>query len=751
MRLFLVFLLLPMTSFGQTDLNGIVMSDGNPVAFATVFFPELAVGAACDGEGQFVAADIPDGLVLIEISAVGFEKLSQTLSVQPRMDLPLVFNMKSKVTMTEVAVVSGSRTERLASDLPVKVDLLSTAGLAENRSWCLADGLCASPGLRVEKNCQTCGFSQVRMNGLPGRYTQILINGRPLFGSLIGLYGLEQIPIGLIDRIEVVRGGGSVLFGANAIAGTVNIITRKKFSPNAGFHATGSAFTGSSSANDGAVEASVDFAQKGGAGGSVFVSKSGRQALDVNRDGFSELPSLSGTTVGAFGLVPLGRNAFVRMSAFALEENRNGGDLLHLLPHERMQSEWRQTRMMAANADFTFQHPANNAESSVYVGGQLADRQHYTGVFASNGYGDTKMETIAFGAQHYRSGLRFFRTNVSLTAGAEYLVEHALDQVPAYDYYVNQTAASAAAFAQGELSFKNGNGLLGGLRVTRHNLVDHLIFTPRLAWMHRKANSTSRVSVATGFSPPSALDADLHMAFANGEVTQVLPDPNLRPENSYSLTLSHERKLEGRSLSIAPGASVFATRLLNPFILENIGAETQTIFLRTNGNGATVAGVTAEMKWKIKTRTSGDMSITFQKSRLDEAVTWSEELPGVRTFLRNPEWYGFATFKHQISERWTLGTAVTLTGPMLVPHLAGAPGVERDVLVRSPFFWDQMLKADVEVGSGRSGDWDLYFGVSNVFNAFQRDFDSGAGRDSNFIYGPAKPRHLFVGLRWNLK
>ena len=94
------------------------------------------------------------------------------------------------------------------------------------QSVSVADGLNFSPGVRVETNCQNCGFTQVRLNGLEGAYTQILLNSKPVFSSLLGVYGLEQIPTNIIERIEIVRSGGSALYGSNAIAGTVNIITK---------------------------------------------------------------------------------------------------------------------------------------------------------------------------------------------------------------------------------------------------------------------------------------------------------------------------------------------------------------------------------------------------------------------------------------------------------------------------------------------------------------------------------------------
>ena len=103
------------------------------------------------------------------------------------------------------------------------------------QSVCLAQGLNFQPGVRTEDNCQNCGFTQVRINGLDGHYSQILVNSRSVFSSLNGVYGLEQIPANMIDRVEVVRGGGSALFGASAIGGTINIITKEPIRNSATF------------------------------------------------------------------------------------------------------------------------------------------------------------------------------------------------------------------------------------------------------------------------------------------------------------------------------------------------------------------------------------------------------------------------------------------------------------------------------------------------------------------------------------
>jgi len=82
-------------------------------------------------------------------------------------------------------------------------------------------------GVRVENNCQNCNFNQVRINGMEGKYSQILIDGLPIVSALAGVYVLEQIPANMIERLEVVKGGGSPLYGSNAVAGVVNVITKK--------------------------------------------------------------------------------------------------------------------------------------------------------------------------------------------------------------------------------------------------------------------------------------------------------------------------------------------------------------------------------------------------------------------------------------------------------------------------------------------------------------------------------------------
>ena len=138
----------------------------------------------------------------------------------------LDFNLSNFFQGLDEVVITGTKTFKIKTQSPLIVNILDTKTLNNLQVCNLSEGLKFQPGLRVETDCQTCNYTQLRMNGLAGGYSQILINGRPIFSPLMGLYGMEQLPVNMIDRIEVIRGGGSSLYGSSAIGGTVNVITK---------------------------------------------------------------------------------------------------------------------------------------------------------------------------------------------------------------------------------------------------------------------------------------------------------------------------------------------------------------------------------------------------------------------------------------------------------------------------------------------------------------------------------------------
>ena len=212
----------------HTDANlfGHVTSKGEHIPFVNIYIEDTKLGTSTDISGHYMLIDVPPGEHILITNAIGYKTHEDTIHFEEGISLEYNIELISdKITLGEV-VVTGTKTFKRQTESPVIVNVITSKTLENTQSCSLSEGLKFQPGLRVEVDCQTCNYSQLRMNGLAGAYSQILINGRPIFSPLTGLYGMEQIPANMIDRIEVVRGGGSSLYGSSAVGGTVNIITK---------------------------------------------------------------------------------------------------------------------------------------------------------------------------------------------------------------------------------------------------------------------------------------------------------------------------------------------------------------------------------------------------------------------------------------------------------------------------------------------------------------------------------------------
>lgn len=183
------------------------------IPYATILIKENGQGTVSNEEGQFEFRKLPAGKYTLRVSAVGYKTQEKEVTVSKDFTAVVHFPMAEESFMTDEVVVSANRNEVSRKNAPVVVNVMSAKLFEMVNSTDLAKTLNYQSGLRVENNCQNCGFPQVRINGLEGPYSQILINSRPIISALSGVYGLEQIPVNMIERVEVVRGGGSALFG----------------------------------------------------------------------------------------------------------------------------------------------------------------------------------------------------------------------------------------------------------------------------------------------------------------------------------------------------------------------------------------------------------------------------------------------------------------------------------------------------------------------------------------------------------
>ncbi len=744
---------------GEFTLEGVVSHNNTPISFATVFIKGTATGTVCDVDGNY-QLEVPHGNFVITVQSVGF--LANEKSVHLEQNTVLDFSLTEDIANLEQVVVTGTRTYKKQTDAAVIVNIINGQTLENVQACTLAEGLKFQTGLRVETDCQTCNYTQLRMNGLSGGYSQILINGRPTFSPLTGLYGLEQVPTNMIDRIEVVRGGGSALYGSSAIGGTVNVITKVPRKNNYSLSYTHQNFDKTAeniiSGNATVVGDDANY------GATFFVNNSVRDYYDANGDNFSELPKLNNLAFGTNLFFLPTENQKIEASLSKLHEYRYGGEMVDGPPHLAKQSEERTHDVLMANVDYQLNF--NNGKSSFisYAAVQHTDRVHYTGVIPDETdadayqnhlenppYGTSKNSTIQGGVQLNHTIEKFIKGRNVITFGGEFVEDDVLDVIEAYGYKIDQTTQNFGGFLQSDWEFTPKLNLLSGVRVDKHNLVDNVIASPRVSLLYKPFEKTQfRATWGAGFRAPQAFDTDLHIAFAGGGISRIILADDLKEErsNSYSASFNYDK---GNEHFIA-GFTLegFYTHLKDAFYLSPIEAdEFGERYEKQNGDGATVKGITIEARVNFDRIVQLEAGYTLQSSMFDTAVVHSDDLPAKRNFLRTPNTYGYATLTYNPSKKFSNTLNLVYTGTMELVHLAGAPEQLTDMYLDSEEFIELGFKSSYTFTAKKIGTQiQLFGGVKNIFNAYQTDFDTGKNRDSNYVYGPSMPRTFFIGLKF---
>jgi len=612
----------------------------------------------------------------------------------------------------------------------------------------VAQGLAFQPGVRVENNCQNCGFQQVRINGLDGQYTQILIDSRPIFSALAGVYGIEQLPANMVDRVEVMRGGGSALFGSSAVAGTINIITKEPVRNSAAISNVTTLIGGSSAMhNTTDINASI-VSEDNKLGLAVFGQNTAKDAWDANADGFTELSKISGQTVGFRGYVKTGLYSKITAEYHHLEEFRRGGDNIDLPPHEAMIAEQTGHGINTGGLKFDWFSKDQKHRLNVFASLQHISRDSYYGAgMDPNASGKTTDLTWVGGAQYvFKAGRCLFMPS-DLTVGLEYNEDYLRDNMWGYDRVTDQTVRIASAYAQNEWKNEKWGILIGG-RLDKHNLIDGIIFSPRANLRYNPSENVNlRASYSYGFRAPQAFDEDLHIDNVGGTVSMIRLAEDLTVEKSQSVSVSADLYRSWGEWQGNVLVEGFFTDLDDVFALRELGFNEEGILIkeRHNESGARVFGGNLEGKIAWKDVFQLQAGVTLQNSRYKEARSWSDDVEATRRMFRTPDLHGYMTASYNPMKNLTLALTGTYTGSMLVEHHAGM--LESNVTVETRDFWDMGFKAAYDFKVYRSFSLQLNAGVQNMFNSFQNDFDSGADRDSGYIYGPTLPRNFFFGIK----
>ena len=727
--------------------------------FATILIVETGQGMAADDTGHFTFKNIPAGEYTLRVQLVGFLTQEKKVTVSNEFGVSLHFEMEEDNVMMDEVVVSANRNEVSRKEAPVVVNVMSAKLFEMVNSTDLAKSLNFQSGLRVENSCQNCAFPQVRINGLEGPYSQILINSRPIVSALSGVYGLEQIPTNMIERVEVVRGGGSALFGANAVGGTINIITKDPINNSFQISSTLSAIEGKSWEQY--MGANVSLVSKDHQYGiAAYETYRNRNPYDVDGDSFSEIGKLNMNTFGLRAYYKPSQFSRLSLEYHATNEFRRGGNKFHLEPFESDITE--QTKHIINSGGLTYDvfWKEYKHKLSFYTSAQHVDRNSYYGAQQDpNAYGKTDDLTFVGGGMYVGNFDKVLFSPATFTAGLEYSNNSMHDVMTGYNRDLKQEVRIASAFFQNEWKVSDFT-LLAGFRVDDHNLIDNIIFSPRVNMLYKPSDAfQGRLTWSTGFRAPQAYDEDLHVTAVGGEGVLINLAEGLKPEKSNSFSGSVD--LSGQIGHFQTNLLIegFYTELNDVFYLHSVGYDAKGNLLqeRRNGSGAEVYGVNLDGKIAHGNDASLQAGFTVQRSRYKELTFWSEDetVAGTRNMPRTPNCYGYFTFTAAPLKNFDFSVSGVYTGRMHVPHFS--PGevpadfpysyITQDEMVHTPDFFDFNTKLNYTFVLGSHMKLQLNGGVNNIFNAFQKDLDKGTFRDSGYFYGPTQPRTFFIGFK----
>jgi len=725
-------------TFQVLDPNGL------PVKGAEVQVQDSDLKAVTDAKGTAVIRMSP-GTYKIGISGKGFEPLVQEVKLLPGQTVEKPMRL-SLAFYTDEVVVTGTLTGRFIQDSPVKTELVTRDDIERKTALNLAEALTQVEGVRVEANCQNCGFTGVRINGLDSKYTQILMDSMQLVSGLASVYGLEQIPQEMIERVEVVKGGGSALYGGNAVAGVVNVITRRP-TENAAT-VTGNYRSIDLNEPEFNVTASGSVVnEERDMGAFVFGGTTYRSPWDANEDGFSEIGKIRLIDTGANVFYDPFEDATLFLRTQFIQEQRRGGDSFDKPEFQAEVAESINTRRYGT--DLRWKHwITQGLNYEVNYGFAYTERDSYYGAGQDpNAYGRTTDPVhVGQGLVNYNFSDLGGLGSLLATAGVEYQYEHLTDTFPGYGRFTDVDYSDFGGFVQADWLINDWLEPVIGVRVDKHSEVDHAIASPRVAvkispldWLR------FRTAFSTGFRAPQIFDEDLHITIVGGEPALIQNSPDLKEESSYSASQE-----VGVSWDMADygnlGVSLtgFYTHIDGQFAFEETQTADALVLTRINQGHSQVYGGEIQLNYNYEELLYVDIGWTLEQAERSEP----DPIFDSKDLFRTPDAYGFLSTVIRPLDPLEIVNSLDITGPMKVEHFAGY--IPEDRLETSPWFfvWDAKVAYRFDLKHERF--LKAYVGCDNITDSYQDDFDLGPDRDAGYVYGPIYPRTFVAGLQIGL-
>lgn len=724
-----VLVMLPSTAFAQHTLTGRVSASGEPLAGARVELRRAVDSLASpsarggtDASGRYELRGLPADRYVLVVTRLGYVPARRAVTLGAEEERRLDISLEPAPLSLAPTVTSATLRELLVGDSPVKVEVLTSARLKRNATTNLMDNLSFVNGLNQQVDCGVCFTNNIRINGMEGPYTAVLIDGAPIMSALASVYGLNGIDPALVEQIEIIKGPSSTLHGSEAMGGLINVVTRDpRFAP------AWSVSTGTSSHGEHTL-AVAGGPSIGGMRGLLSVNAAyNDRFVDGNGDGFSDLPLVRRLSV--FNKWALGDAAerTLDVAARVYMEDRFGGVRAWTSADrgtDRAYGESIRTRRFELVGSYRF--PSLGDRLRVDAALNRHDQDSWYGV-------QPYLATQTTGFAQF-VGRPDIGNGHDLALGAALRVQSYRDSTRHHES--DDRSLIPSVFVQDEISVGDQWTVLAGMRLDNHS-AHGAVTSPRLAvkW-DADAATTLRLNAATGFRVVN-LFTEEHQALTGAR--EVIIEESLEPERSVTVTASLHREVEvgGVHDAMTLDLDAYHTRFTNR-ILADFNSDPRLIIYRNLDGWARTRGIALAAGYRTEQRPfSANVGITWQEVTVNESgmktpLPYAPELQGVFSVG-----YNFASL------RTTLDWTGRVLGPMTLPEFDGFPD-------RSPSFSEHHVQATYAPGNGM----ELYAAVKNVLGFVQQnaiiapDDPFGPDFDPGRVYGPLQGRRLLVGARW---
>ncbi|MDP5121123.1 MAG: TonB-dependent receptor [Spirosomaceae bacterium] len=747
---------LNLTAFAQNGTLKIqVTSQAENVEFASVSLKNTAFGGLTNENGEITFSKIPFGSYELSVTMIGYKKYSGIikLTAQNASQTLVITLLEDNLQLAEV-VVSGTMKEVSKLDSPVPVEVYTSKFFRANPTPSIFESLQNVNGVRPQLNCNVCNTGDIHINGLEGPYTMILIDGMPIVSGLSTVYGLTGIPQALIERVEVVKGPASTLYGSEAVGGLVNIITK---SPDKAPKFSADIF--STTWADVNADIGVKFNAGKKASSLLGINYFKYQnPIDNNGDGFTDITLQNRISVFNKWSFDRKDNRVFNIAARYIYEDRWGGEM-------RWSPEFRGGEDVYGESIFTSRWET----FGVY---QLPTNEDLKFQFSTNGHKQNSVYgSTVYNADQY-IGFGQLLWSKKLNTKHDFLSGAALR----YTYYDDNTPATGAAdgvnapskiflpgiFMQDEWTINSQNKLLMSARYD-YNSVHGSILSPRLNY---KWNSTDRMnilrlSVGNGYRVANVFTED-HAALTGAR--QVLFEEELNPETSWNTNLNFVKQIfTDNNTFITLDATAFYTYFSNKIIPDYLTDPNKIIYANLDGF-AVSRGFSMNLNASFTNSLKMNIGGTFQD-------VFNEENGERQVQLLTERFSGVWSVGYTIPS-WNVSVDYTgnIYAPMRLPTLG-----ELDPRPEfSPWWSVQNIQLTKPLRNG----WKIYGGVKNLLNftppanSIARSFDpfdknvefNADGQaiptadnpyaltfDPTYVFAPNQGRRAFFGVRVSLK